>query len=178
MTLPRRPLIVAVLLFSVLPSILGAAQEKRQKQSSQPRQSAPPIRLVLPSGPPQVMFFQVTVSESSKAEVEELFRREVLPYVLKSPKILAIKTYAKLIGENFTYMVEVDLKPGVPLTYGTVFEVLSNGKTAEQTFATINRLASFFHESTSSVVLYRPDLSISRSSGLGYRSPAAEKGAQ
>jgi len=116
------------------------------------------------------MLFKIKVRETSKSELEEFLKKEILPYAIRSNKIKGVKTYAKLIGGDFTYVAQVEIQPGVPLSFGTVFDILSDGRTAEQATNTINHLAGLFEESSSSVILYRPDLSISREA-FGYIKP-------
>ena len=165
---------IGMVLCLVLSTVLATSQET----SEGPPGKQPVRSLKLPAslGPLQVIVFRVKVKEESKSKLEKLFLEEVLPYARRSTKIVKIRTYAKLVGGDFTYIVEVELKPNVPLTFGTVFEVLGNGRTAEEATKLINYLASFLQESSSSVVLYRPDLSISRSNAFVYRGSIPEKG--
>jgi hypothetical protein len=148
--------------------------EAQQAPKAPARETKGAIKLPAAAGPSQVVLFNIKVKEASKSEVETFFRKELLPYAVKSDKIARIRTYAKLIGSDFTYVVLVEVKPGVPLTFGSLIEILSDGRTAEQTSSTINRLAAFFKESSSSVILYRPDLSVSRD-GFGYITFAERK---
>jgi hypothetical protein len=159
---------VAIAAFVVVVCLpVGARAQQASKRTDQTATPRRAVKLPPPLGPSQIILFKIKVAESSKADLETFFKSEVLPSLIKSSKIRAVKTYAKLVGGDFTYIAQVEIKPGVPLTFGTVVDILSNGRTAQDTNATINRLAGFFGESSSSLVLYRPDLSISRD-GLGY----------
>jgi AraC-like DNA-binding protein len=165
--------ITSIALAFLFSSILAAAQQA-PKKTRQPAKPISALKLPTSLGPSQIILFKIKVRETSKSELEGLLKKEVLPYVIRSNKITGVKTYAKLIGGDFTYVAQVEVKPGVPLSFGTVFEILSDGRTAQQATNAINHLASFFEESSSSVILYRPDLSISREA-FGYIKPRWRK---
>lgn len=121
--------------------------------------------LKIPSslGPSQYVLFTGKIKESSSKELEKFFREEMLPIISKNENILGFDTYTNVIGCNdFKYVVLLKIKPNVSLSFDTVFSVFSNGRTPEESFATINHFAKFFEGSSTSIILYRPDLSMSR----------------
>jgi hypothetical protein len=114
-------------------------------------------------GTSQYVLFKGKIKESSSKELETFFREKMLPIISKNENILGVDTYTNIIGCNdFKYVVLLKIKPNVPLSFDTVFKVFSNGRTAEESFATINRFAKFFESISTSVILYRSDLSMSR----------------
>lgn len=166
----------AILLFFVITSVVTYAQEKKVKSGGvmqtqgQHESKGYGDNLKIPSspGPSQYVLFTGKIKESSSKELEKFFRGEMLPIISKNENILGIDTYTNVVGcKDFKYVVLLKIKPNVSLSFDTVFEVFSNGRTAEESFATINNFAEFFESSSTSIILYRPDLSMSRKT-MGY----------
>ena len=134
--------------------------QERQKESKCYGDS---LKIPPSLGHPQFVLFTGKIKESSSKALEKFFREEMLPIISKNENILGFDTYTNVIGCNdYKYVVLLKIKPNVSLSFDTVFEVFSNGRTAEESFATINRFANFFESISTSIILYRHDLSMSR----------------
>lgn len=134
-------------------------QEGQQKSKGCPDN----LKIPLSTGQPQYVLFKGKVKEKRVKKLEKFFKEEILPVITKDENILEIETYTNVFGcDDFKYVVLLKIKPEVSLSFDTVRNVFSNSKTIEESFKLINCLAGFFESSSTSIVLYRPDLSISR----------------
>lgn len=150
----------------------GVIQTQQKQQQSkccqEPTCCADNLKIPASLGPSQYVLFTGKIKESSSKELEKFFREEMLPVIAKNENILGFDTYTNVVGCNdFKYVVLLKIKPNVSLSFDTVFKVFSNGRTTEEAFSTINHFAKFFESSSTSIILYRSDLSMSRRT-LGY----------
>lgn len=134
-------------------------KEEQQKSKGCPDS----LKLTSATGRTQYVLFKGKVKEKSVKELESFFREEVMPVIAKDENILGLETYTNVLGcDDFKYVVLLKIKPDVSLSYDTLVNVFSRSKAIEESFKMINRLAGFFESSSTSIILYRPDLSISR----------------
>lgn len=139
----------------------GAMQTQERQQESKSRGDSLKIPPLL--GRPQFVLLTGKVKELSVEVLEKFFREKMLPIISKNENILGVDTYTTIIGCNdFQYVVLLKIKPHVSSSFDTVFKVFSIGRTPEEDFATINRFAKFFESFSTSIILYRPELSMSR----------------
>lgn len=145
--------------------VQGSPKETMEQSKEQQKSKEYPDSLKLPSatGRPQYVLFKGKVKEKSVKELESFFREEVMPVIAKDENILGLETYTNVLGcDDFKYVVLLKIKSEVLLSYDTLVNVFSRSKPIEESFKLINRLAGFFESNSTSIILYRPDLSICR----------------
>ena len=148
-----KKLMIAVVLISLLSVSVVMSQKPESRTGT----------LKMPTaGRSQHILFTGKVKEGSVKELQQFFLSEMMPILRESNQIKRLDTYANVVGDDFKFVAVLELGPNVPISFDTAFKVFSNGRTPEQALATINRFASFFEASSTSIILYRPDLSISR----------------
>ncbi|MCF6158685.1 MAG: hypothetical protein E3K32_08970 [wastewater metagenome] len=138
----------------------AAKQTERQQR---PKDYPDNLKLPSATGRPQYVLFKGKVKEKSVRKLEKFFREEVMPVIARDENILGLETYTNVFGcDDFKYVVLLKIRPDVSLSFDAVLNVFSRSKTMEESFKMINRLAGFFESSSTSIILHRPDLSISR----------------
>lgn len=136
---------------------------KQQEEQKKPQDYPDSLKLPSAMGRPQYILFKGKVKEGRVKELEKFFQAEIMPVIAKDENVLEIETYTNVFGcDDFKYVVLLKIKPDVSLSYDTVVNVFSRSKPIEESLKMINRLAGFFESSSTSIILYRPDLSISR----------------
>lgn len=153
---------VGGILFAVLVTVISAtpgnqAQEKQQS----PKASQIPLKTPR-GGPSQHILFTGKIREASLGEFKKFFRTELMPLILNSSNILRVDTYTNVIGGDYKFVVLLEVRGGVPLSHDTAVAILSNGRSPQEALKMLDRFASFFEATSTSVILYRPDLSLSR----------------
>ena len=95
------------------------------------------------------------------AEVEEFFRREVVPALGRDARIGDITTFAD--ESNSLYGVQLDLKTDDLPRLSLALDILGIGRNPGDAERLLEEAARYFDPSTAREMVFRPDLSINRS---------------
>ncbi|MBX6314083.1 MAG: hypothetical protein IRY99_14390 [Isosphaeraceae bacterium] len=172
----RKLCLLPVALLALAPLLLVAAQRQNPVESSS-AQKTEDRRVEPRSGAPQCLIFMGKVKEASTGKLESFFKKEVMPTLSKDGRVLSIDTHRVIVGSDLTYIVLLKIKPDVPLTFDTAFQVLANGRTPQEALEVLDRFAGFFDTGTTITTLHRSDLSLFRGAGMlaGAQGPALGK---
>lgn len=150
----------------LLLSGLLAASVLSQELSKEGRVRLPPV-----SEASQYVMLTAEVKTDQADELKTFVKGEFLPAVGASRQIVSVRTFTTVIGKNPGFVALFELRSSVPLTVDTAAEVLSaDGSAMDEGFAKLERLAEMLDTYTTSIVAYRPDLSVSRDA-MAYGSP-------
>lgn len=167
-----RTLLVLSILLLLLPCL--AIAQTQERMAGKPSQ----MMLPPPADPGTKVLVTVRVPHRQVAEFKALFKESVLPMAGGSREIRRLETYGAVIGADFTFVMMLELAPRTSVSdFGDLIEIFSRGRHPEEALKMLHRLADFFQETSSSIVQYRPDLSIDRSVA-GVANPEGKGGRQ
>lgn len=153
-------LVLAVLLGGVAGLVsLGGCQLSGESEASTDNIAAdtPPPNF----GSSTVHRYLFTVQRTAPAaEVEEFFRREVIPALSRDPRIGNIATFAD--ERNALYGVQLDLKTDDLPRLSLALDILGIGREPGDAERLLQEAARYIDPGSARELVFRPDLSINR----------------
>lgn len=111
-------------------------------------------------GPSMHVLLQGIIKPSKAPKFESFFQEKIKPVLERNKDVLKVFTYNVIIGEDLRYIMLLELPSNCSISYNRALKAFAEVYTPEESLRLVYELSDFFDSYSTSIIDYRPGLSI------------------